>query len=73
MPQLNPIHYSLLKRRCVVPNGLSRTDIPTETRMFIESKCLDIYSRMVNSGASLQKTLTAIYLSGMSAAKEVIE
>jgi hypothetical protein len=34
----------------------------------IEAECLDIFTRMSNSGMSLHQTLTAIFLSGMSAA-----
>lgn len=38
--------------------------MPTEARECIESIALDIYTDMVNSGASLQETLAAVYLSG---------
>jgi hypothetical protein len=50
------------------PRGLDCASLPDETRVFIEHEVLDIYSRMVNAGCSLQQTLTAVFLSGMSAA-----
>ena len=68
---LAPRHHSALKRRGPLsPRGLSRTSLPDEMRVFIETETLDIYTRMVNAGCSLQQTLTAIYLSGMSAGHE---
>lgn len=68
---LTPRHHSALKRRGpLFPKGLSRTSLPDETRVFIEAETLDIYTRMVNAGCSLQQTLTAIFMSGMSAAHE---
>jgi len=69
---LIPRHHSTLKRsRSSVPRGLTHASLPDDTRVFIESEVLDIYTRMVNAGCSLQQTLTAVFLSGMSAAKEV--
>lgn len=50
------------------PRGLDCASLPDETRVFIEHEVLDIYSRMVNAGCSLQQTLTAVFLSGMRAA-----
>ncbi len=72
MSQLNYLHHSVLKRRTPPkPRGLSMMKLPDESRTMIESECLDIFTVMVNSGASLQRKLSAIYLSGMSAAKGV--
>jgi hypothetical protein len=69
---LTPRHQSTLKRsRSMKPRGLDCASLPDEVRVFIEHEVLDIYSRMVNAGCSLQQTLTAIYLSGMSVANEV--
>ena len=66
---LTPRHQSTLKRsRSMRPRGLDCASLPDETRVFIEHEVLDIYSRMVNAGCSLQQTLTAVFLSGMSAA-----
>jgi len=48
--------------------------LPPEVREAMEEMALEIFTDMVNSGASLQQTLTAIYLSGiehtMSSLKE---
>lgn len=68
--ELTPRHQSTLKRRSTAPRGLNHALVPDETRVFIEAETLDIYTRMVNAGCSLQQTLTAIFLSGMSAAHE---
>lgn len=70
---LKPIHYSVKKRRTFAPAGMSNMKIPDDTRTFIEGECLDIYTKMVNSGASLQTTLAAIFLSGMNAAQEAMK
>lgn len=65
---LSALHPSVYKRTALKPKGLSSAMLPPELRMFIEREALDVYTRMVNSGASLQATLAAVYLSGMSAA-----
>ena len=71
MTELRPRHHSTMKRRVPpIPTGLSRATLPDETRLMIETECLDIFTRMSNAGMSLQQTLTAIFLSGMSAAQE---
>jgi dissimilatory sulfite reductase (desulfoviridin) alpha/beta subunit len=43
---------------------MSILTLPSEDRECIESIVLSIYTDMVNSGASLQETLAAVYLSG---------
>lgn len=63
---LSALHPSVYKRTALKPKGLDSANLPPELRMFIEREALDIYTRMVNSGASLQATLAAVYLSGMS-------
>jgi hypothetical protein len=68
---LTPRHYSTLKRRSFSPRGMTHTRIPDDIRILIESECLDIFTVMSNAGCSLHQTLTAIYLSGMSAAVEI--
>jgi hypothetical protein len=70
MTTLTPRHHSTLKRRSFAPRGMSHTRIPDDTRILIETECLDIFTIMSNAGCSLHQTLTAIYLSGMSAAVE---
>jgi hypothetical protein len=73
MTALTPRHQSILKRRSFAPRGMAHVHIPDDTRTMIESECLDIFTRMSNAGCSLHQTLTAIYLSGMSAAWEVMK
>ena len=70
MTALTVRHNSTLKRRSFAPRGMSHVRIPDDTRVLIESECLDIFTAMSNAGCSLHQTLTAIYLSGMSAATE---
>jgi hypothetical protein len=38
--------------------------LPDDAREFIEGLALGIFTDMVNSGATLQQTLAAVYLSG---------
>jgi hypothetical protein len=71
--ELKPRHHSVLKRKTPQKPGLAVMTLPDETRVMIEAECLDIFTRMSNSGMSLHQTLTAIFLSGMSAAKEAME
>ena len=69
---LTTLHPSVYKRTVLKPKGLAATNLPSDTRMFIEREALDIYTRMVNAGASLQATLAAVYMSGMSAANSAM-
>lgn len=67
---LIPIHHSVQERSARSrgfrprPYGMSVIAMPHEARECIESIVLSIYTDMVNSGASLQETLAAVYLSG---------
>ncbi len=67
---LYPLHRSVHERSSRArgfrprPRDMSVIVMPTEARECIESIALDIYTDMVNSGASLQETLAAVYLSG---------
>lgn len=70
---LSTLHPSVYKRTALKPKGLTATNIPTDMRLFIETEALDIYTSMVNSGASLQATLLSVYMSGMSAANAAIK
>ncbi len=47
------------------PREMELTKLPTDVRQSMEKIALEIFTDMVNSGASLQQTLTAIYLSGI--------
>ncbi len=70
MKALMPIHRSVQERSARSrgfrprPGGMNVIAMPHEARECIESIALDIYTDMVNSGASLQETLAAVYLSG---------
>lgn len=68
---LRPQHRSTINLSRAKPRDMAMTHLGDEQRQFIEAEALDIFTDMVNSGASLQQTLAAIFLSGMSAAHEV--
>lgn len=55
------------------PRGMDKTKLPRETSQFIEQEVLDIFATMTNGGCTLQQTLTAIFLSGMSLAHGIKE
>ena len=44
-----------------------------EQREFIEREAIDIFTVMTNGGCTFQQALAAIFLSGMSAAKEALK
>lgn len=46
------------------PVNMSTVAMPPEARECIERIALGIFTDMVNSGATLQETLAAVYLSG---------
>jgi len=70
MKGLHSIHRSVHERAARSrgfrprPQGMSIVTLPSEARECIESIALGIFTDMVNSGASLQETLAAVYLSG---------
>lgn len=53
------------------PRSMDKMKLPRETSQFIEREVLDIFATMTNGGCTLQQTLTAIFLSGMSAAHNI--
>jgi hypothetical protein len=55
------------------PQGLAQVQISRDQRVFIETEALEIFTQMVNGGATLQQTLAAVFLSGMNAAKEALK
>lgn len=65
---LHPMHRSVLARRASGarprPHGMKPLTLPVDTREFIERIALSIFTDMVNSGATFQQTLAAVYLSG---------
>ena len=67
---LRPMHRSVLERHARSrgyrprPVNISTVVLPTEARECIERIALGIFTDMVNSGATLQETHAAVYLSG---------
>lgn len=72
MASLRSISSGLAGRPVRVP-GMTRLQLRPDERHFIEEQALGIFTDMVNSGASLQQTLAAIYLSGLSAGREAAQ
>ena len=68
------VQHSSKRNTNLNPRQMAVMKLPPEVRESMEEMALDIFTDMVNSGASLQQTLTAIYLSGiehtMSSLKE---
>lgn len=68
------VEHSSKRKIGLNPRQMAVMKLPPEVRGAMEQMALDIFTDMVNSGASLQQTLTAIYLSGiehtMSSLKE---
>jgi len=76
MKGLSPLHPSLLVKRTAYsdrrrPCGMSRLNITSEQRQVLEGIALEIFTDMTNAGCSLQETLAAIYLSGLTHATEL--
>ena len=65
--------HSTAINKNIKPKGMDITNIPADARKFVEAETLSIFTSMTNAGASLQQTLLAIYLSGMSAAHGIKE
>lgn len=66
LPTLHPMHGSVMKRHeRIRPVGMDRIAMPHEARQAVERIALEIFTDMTNSGATLQQTLSAIYLSGL--------
>jgi len=68
------VEHSSKRKTGLNPRQMAVMKLPPEVREAMEEMALEIFTDMVNSGASLQQTLTAIYLSGiehaMSSLKE---
>lgn len=64
---------SLPPGRPVRVPGMTRLQLQPDQRRFIEEQALGIFTDMVNGGATLQQTLAAIYLSGLSAGWEAAQ
>ena len=63
MNKLHAQHFSVIGKT-PRPKNMERTTLSSEHRMFVEELALSIFTDMVNSGATLQQTLAAVYLSG---------
>lgn len=67
---MRPMHRSVLEKQARSrgyrprPVNMSTVALPDEARECIERIALGIFTDMVNSGATLQETLAAVYLSG---------
>lgn len=61
---LRPQHFSL-RDKPVRPRNMTRIKLKFEQREALEELCLGVFADMVNSGATLAATLTAIYLTGV--------
>jgi len=59
------------KRGTPKPKGMSIKKVPEDVRKVMEETALNVFTDMVNSGASLQQTLAAIYLSGIENAMAI--
>lgn len=68
--ELRTIHSSVLKAKQRAsgylkrPLNMSTVTLTSDQRECIERIALGIFTDMVNSGATLQETLAAVYLSG---------
>ena len=67
--KLTPQHSSTINP-AVRPKDLQSMRIHPDARKFVEQEALSIFAAMTNAGASLQQTLSAVFLSGMSAGRE---
>ncbi len=66
MTELKPEHTSRLQfRPDPRPKDMEPMRMEPEVRQGMEKIALSIFTDMTNSGASLQQTLAAIYLSGV--------
>jgi len=74
MDRLHPMHPSMRRELKpglrLRPYNMDRIGITIEQKELLERIALEIFTDMSNSGASLQETLSAIYLSGLMHAIE---
>lgn len=55
-----------------IPRGLDRCRLEPETSVMIQQEAIEVFTTMVNSGRSFQHALQAVFLSGMSAARNAM-
>jgi len=55
------------------PRGLSFAKISPEASALTQTEAVEVFTAMVNAGKSFQQALQAVYISGMSAANEVLK
>ena len=59
------VQHSSKRNTNLNPRQMAVMKLPPEVRQAMEEMALEIFTDMTNAGASLQQTLTAIYLSGI--------
>jgi len=68
---LHVLHKSAKPKLQLKPKGMSYASMPAEARDAVGELVLGVFTDMSNAGASLQATLTAIYLTGMENAMSI--
>lgn len=72
---LEPQHPTMIGKRRAV-RGLDSIIITHDQRVTVQGIALDVFTRCVNSGRTLQEALASIYLTGLqhgtSAEKEIL-
>lgn len=61
------------KHSARIPRNLTRTLLPEDVSTMIQTEAIEVFTAMTNAGQSFQHALMAVFLSGMSAAKESME
>lgn len=74
---LYPLHHSVIARRDKYrpsprPANMDKMALTDEQRQTVEGVALSIFTDMTNAGCSLQETLSAIYLSGLEHARQLL-
>ena len=66
MSGLRPLHWSKRQQgRPISPAGLTHIEVSQEQVEALESVALDVFTDMTNSGATLQASLAAVYMTGI--------
>jgi len=66
--QINVRHAHSAK----LPHRLTRCELEPEASAMIQQEAIEVFTAMVNSGRSFQHALQAVFLSGMSAARNAM-
>ena len=66
MKAMAPLHWSKRQQgRPISPAGLAHIEASQEQVEALESVALDVFTDMTNSGATLQASLAAVYMTGI--------